>query len=978
VQKLQELTPHLPKRDDRASPGEILKMLRHRSGLTQAQLAELLGLKSARMVRNWEGEFNLPTAERLRHLITIYLERQVFVAGKEREEVRELWQAVKSWFESQNFNSESYPIFDEGWFAALIQKTQPKEPVIFSQFQDFKAREGWSKVVPYSLPPEHNRLLGREQDLARLVELLGQDGKRLITLSGAGGSRKTSLALAVGKPLLETFADGIYFVALENVTTRESLIAEITRTLSVKEIAGQPLLQSLKEHLKEKQLLLILDNFEQLVSEAGLLSELLKEAPELKLLVTSRIPLQLSFEREYPVGPLALPDKEAATTHTPDEIVTEYPGIALFIERAKAVKPDFGLNKENAPAVVEICRRLDGLPLALELAAARVRALSPQKLLERLSLKLLVGGAKDLPTRQQTLRETIGWSYELLTTGEQQLFARLAIFAGGCTLEAAEAVCNPEGDLAIEVFQGLESLLTKNLLKRWEGQDGETRYGMLVTIREFGLDKLTEWGESETLTENYTDYYLIWTRELEKLRGTAKDLDFWKIIDSEYENFMTVLEHAFESGKAEVALELTGSLGLYWGMRGHYKVGQSYLKRALDLPFSSLASVGSLRAKILWRIGWMAGWQGEPEVARRFSEEALALYRELNDKSGIVYALNGLVNEILGQGEYDKARQYLEEMLVLSKELNDKRAMHYALNNLGGIAADRGEYAEARRYFDEGMAWNQEMGFIGGIVDSHESLGVLALNEGKYAEARRHFEENLAPTKELGFNLARPLFELGMVALCQGEYAEARQLLEEGLLINQEWGHNLFRAFALHMLGLVALCQGEYAEARPLLEESLTLVRKLDYKALINVLLTPLGLVALNQGKYAEARSLLEESLVLCQRMGLKFGLAQALSGWASLITRQWQEIEPLNASTTLQYLIKVARLGGFISALLTSMGAVMWRPLPEVYQQNLDLARSSLDVATFEAAFADGQAMSVGEAVAYALAEFNIQNQVA
>ncbi len=967
---MQELTPRLPKRDIKASPGELLKMLRHRSTLTQAQLAELLGLKSARMVRNWEGEFNLPTAERLRDLIRIYLERQVFVVGKEREEVRELWQVIKNWFETHNFNSETYPIFDEGWFAALLVKPQAKPPVVIMPLPDFKPLEGWAKVVPYSLPLELNRLLGREQDLARLLELLQQPDKRLITLTGAGGSGKTSLALAVGKLLLDTFGDGIYFVGLENVTTRPSLIAAITRILEVKETEGQGLLQSLKAHLKDKRLLVILDNFEQLVGEAGLLSELLKETNELKLLVTSRIPLQLSFEREYRVGPLALPDKEVLTRYDLAELVSGFSAITLFVERAQTSNPDFALNEENSPAVVEICRRLDGLPLALELAAARVRAFSPQKLLERLSLKLLVGGAKDLPTRQQTLRDTIGWSYELLSEGEKQLFTRLAVFAGGCTLEGAEAVCNPEGDLAIEVFEGLESLLTRNLLKRWEGQDGETHYGMLVTIREFGLDKLAESGEADTLAQNYATYYLNRSRELEQWRGGPKDVMFWKVLDSEYDNFRTVLDQAFEGGKTEVALELSGSLALYWGMRGYYKVGRNYLKRALDLSYSSSAKIGSLRAKILWRTGWLADWQGEPVEARQFLVEALALYREVNDKTGIMYALNMLINIFSQHGEYDQARQYLEEGLALSKELADNRVLHFMQCHLGGMALDQGEYAEARRYFEENLALNQEHGFTGGLADSHENLGWLVLKQGKYAEARPYFEEVLALTQEQGFNLARPLIELGFVALLQGEYAESRQQLEEALVINQQWGHKFFRGVALNLLGWVALCQGDYGEALPQLEESLAIVRKLALKSLLPIFLIPLGLVALYQKEYNEASAHLEESMLLCRKMGFKFELTLALTGWALLVSRQWQEIEQPDSSITVSYLSNVARLSGFISALLASIGAVMYRPFPDLHQQNLELARANLDEATFEATYAEGQAMSIDEAVTYALSE--------
>jgi predicted ATPase/transcriptional regulator with XRE-family HTH domain/Tfp pilus assembly protein PilF len=1001
-----------PQRENRASPGELLKMLRNRAGLTQAQLAGFLGLKSPRMIRNWEGEFNLPTPDRLQTLLKLYLARRVLLAGQEREEARRLWQTVKDWFETHNFNAETYPIFDEGWFAGL----QVKPPVPSSgplaaleAARPFPARTGNS---PGNLPSSLKRLIGRIRELAQLGDWLEEPGHRLITLTGAGGSGKTSLALALGKAAQEYFPAGVFFIGLENVTLRDSLISEIARILNLKEKAGQDLLQILQDDLKEKSILLILDNFEQLAAQAGVLTGLLKATGELKLLVTSRIPLQLSFEQEYPVGPLALPDKAALPGIEPEELTAEFPGVALFVERAQAVKPDFVLNPENAPAVVEICRRLDGLPLAIELAAARVRALPPQKLLERLSLKLLTGGAKDLPARQQTLQATIAWSYDLLSPGEQQLFKRLAVFAGGGTLEAAEAVCNPEGDLAIEVLAGVESLLTRNLLKQWERPDGEIRYGMLLTIREFGLEKLAESGQAGMVEEKYAAYYQTLMGHLEPKMWGGEQPAVFRVIDTEYDNLRALLHRAIGQGQAELALQLAWTTGYYWSHRGFLHEGQGYLSRSLALPATTPASAGILRAKALRWAGILSNLIGQSGAAQAYVRESLTLFEQLGDKSGMANALRSLANSVTEQEGRTKAWPYLEKSLTLYRELDNQNGLTSTLQALGNTATALGEYAAAIIYLEESLSLGQESGDKEIIAGALLSLGWMPLTQGRYAEARRYYEKALALYIELGYpgnigmawahlgwlalfqgdyigaysdfekalalcegnenkaETASSLTFLSVAALNQGEYGEAHRNLEQSLALIKGLGYKFESSSSLYTLGWLVFLEGDAQAARRYLEESLTLLKELDFRVAELLPRNILGLVALTQGEFVEAQNCFEENINLCRKIGEKRNLAHCLSGLAGLAVKRWQALDQPEAAATASYLARAARLSGAASALLTSIGAVMFRPFPELYRQTLELVQANLDPAAFEAAFAEGQAMSFEEIVDYILAE--------
>lgn len=1004
-------------------PNELLLMYRQRSGMTQRQLAAQLGLKSERMVQKWESGYTLPTASRLQSLIELYFNCGILVVGKETAEARELWRTVKDMFEQNSTTYETYPIFDEGWFAQLttkssiqpdaaitavdlpsnipISKDQEKErnyptflPAppnhLIGQEEELRVVHKDSQAdaggavdnYPHNLPQTLQPLVGRERELAQLTNLLLQPRPRLLTLTGAGGSGKTSLAMAVGKALLPSFSEGVYLVKLESVTTRESLLGEMAATFKVNERPGQDLGQSLKQFLNGKDLLLILDNFEQLVIYAEVLSELLHGTDRVKLVVTSRIPLQLSFEHEFPVGSLELPAPDWLTNPplNPAELATAYAGVALFVMRTQALKPDFSLSGENVEPLVAICQRLDGMPLALELAAARMRTFSPAKLLERLSLQVLTGGARDLPARQKTLRDTIGWSYDLLTPAEQRLLAHLAIFVGGCTLEAAETVCGGPDQSELAVFEGIASLVTKNLLKVWEGVDGQTRYGMLVTIREFALEKLAESGEFAELEQRFIAYYLGLTTQHELIISdpNPQEVAWLQEVQSEYINLRAVFSQALATGQAGAALQLSVTLAEYFDNESTPSEGLNLVEQALALVAAAGGPAQLNKKLVAAALSWAGTFNrnlGDTAMACRQMEAAVALQREVGDTPGLINSLCSLRGFALYRGDYAKAEEYQAESLPLSRKLSEDGRINSIWPYLGMVARDWGKYDEARLWFEESLVRSRACDHKLAMAIFLGELGELDQFQGKYGESRAKQEEALLLHRELKVNwgIVLALNNLGIVLLNQGEYAQARQYSMESLALSRRLVYGHLIAESLCSLGTVALCEHNYQEARRCLEESLDILRKRDDEHFLEPMLPVLGVVAANQGEDEAARQYFMENLAFNRRAGEwgnKLYLSHALSGLAELWLKQGLKAGQKEGSYPSNYLEEVVRLSGAIRAILLSRRLVMYRPFAESYESNLKLARANLAKATFETVFREGQAMRTAEAIAYALGE--------
>jgi predicted ATPase/class 3 adenylate cyclase/DNA-binding NarL/FixJ family response regulator len=649
-----------------------------------------------------------------------------------------------------------------------------------------------------NLPAQPTPLIGREQEVAAAAAMLRRPGTRLLTLSGAGGIGKTRLALQVAAELLDDFADGVYFVALASISDPAFVPTAIAQALDIREAGSPALAELLAGYLRDKQLLLLLDNFEHLPKASVVVAELLEVAPRLKVLITSRMRLHLYGEHEYVVPSLTLPDPR----HVPSlERLTHYEAVRLFIERAQAAKADFVVTNENAPAVAEICMRLDGLPLAIELAAARVKLLSPAMLLVRLTnrLALLTGGARNLPARQQTLRRTIDWSHDLLDRHEQVLFARLGVFVGGCTVEAASAVCNAAGDLPLDIFDGLASLADKSLLRQGARNDDELRFVMLETIREYAREQLVARGEDAVLQQHHAAYYLALAEAaVPELQG-AQQATWLARLDAEHDNLRAALAWLLEQQAVERSLRLAGALVPFWHIRGHLSEGRRWLEAALALAGSGAGTrmakaapqpgTGhrAALARVLHGAGLLAHMQGDYLAARALYEESLALRRELGDRYGIASALNNLGIVAHYQGDYATARALHEESLALVREVGDTSGIAASLSNLGNIAFEQGDYVTARALREEGLTLMREVGDTSGIAADLGSLAEITLEQGDYVTARALYEESLTLLRGLGntWGIAASLEGFAAVSSVQGHAEQALRLAAAAAALRQ-------------------------------------------------------------------------------------------------------------------------------------------------------------------------------------------------
>ncbi|MBV9323512.1 MAG: tetratricopeptide repeat protein, partial [Chloroflexi bacterium] len=648
------------------------------------------------------------------------------------------------------------------------------------------------------LPAQPGPLIGRGGEIALVRGRLRQADARLLTLTGVAGTGKTRLALEVASQVDDAFADGVYFVDLAPIQDPSLTPTAVAHTLEVREERGRALLDVLKLHLAARQTLLVLDNFEQLLPAAAQLSELLQSSPGLKLLVTSRSALRLRWEQVIPVPPLA-----------------ESAAVQLFVQRAQAVDPSFNLNPSNAATITQVCERLDGLPLAIELAAARTRVLPPSALLSRLGrrLDLLSVAGPDQPARQRTLRAALDWSYELLSPAEKALFRRLGVFVGGFPLAAVVEVCDPGGELGLDALLGVESLVDKSLLRRamTGSAQAEPRFEMLETVREYSRDRLIEAGELDVLRRRHAQYYLGGA-DVPVAEMQLPHQSMWlQTLDAEHENLRAALTWCEESQTPELGLGAASLLAWFWIVRGHVAEGRRQLTALMRLADTAPAQA---QAEALRVIGSLALQQTDYAAARGLFQSSLTIRRALGDPAGLLSALSSLGAVAVQQGQLDEAETYFAEALTIQEAIGDNVGIAESTNSLANLAHEGGDLTRARALYERSLELQQSRLRYRPDVALH-NLGIVAREQGDLDSARRYFQDSVAIKRSLGdsHGLALSLAKLAEIVAGMGEPLAAHRLLRESLNLQRDLGDRPAMAFVLDRFAMVAAASDQAVQA---------------------------------------------------------------------------------------------------------------------------------------------------------------------
>ena len=907
--------------------GDLLRRYRLAAGLSQEALAERAGLGVSTIAALERGRRNAPRADTL-----ALLADALGLTAHERSTLVTV---------ARDSDADEAP--DSG-------KTTGESSV----------DSGQERQRVWTLPVPPTALVGREREETAVGRLLQPDGgARLVTLTGPGGVGKTRLALAVALSLRDAYPDGVVFVDLSALNDAALVAPAVARALGLREEGALGVHELLVAHLRNKRLLLALDNVEQIIEAASSIADLVAACPLLAVLVTSRTALRVRAEQQFRVLPL---DTPAGPSPTAAEVAS-YPAVQLFVARARAVAPEFRLDADNAAAVAEVCRRLDGLPLAIELAAARVTLLPPAALLGRLErrLGLLKGGPRDSPLRQQTLRATIDWSYTLLSEWEQALVRRLSVFSGGCTLEAAEAVAPAAGTADGDVWSGVELLVDHSLLQAVEQPDGEPRFRMLETIREYGLEQLAASEEEEATRRAHAAYYLELAEAAKPQLFGPEQVRWLESLERDHDNLRAALVGARERAlmqDQERSLDVAppGTAGILPANACRQDAGGPRGDGPLQSNPSGI-TLGVRLAGALWRFWYIRCHLAE---GRGWLQE----FTTLPARSGTAPperadALVGLAVIAYAQTDYDQAAAAAEESVALTRALDDRPNLALSLNILGGVARYRSDFARAATLGEECVALTRSIGDRWFLALSLSNLADVARFQGAYVRATALCEESLVLARALGdqWGIAQALLTLGRIARDCGESEGATALLHESLAIVRALGHTRDIALALAGLGDVARAQGDVDRAVSLCEESLALLRPLGDKIRIADVLTALGHARHAQGDDACAALSHGEGLVMFHAIGDRLGVAESLEGLAAVAGR-------MGAARREQGLAERAVRLLAAAALREAVGSPLTPVERDAHEREVAGLRAALGDARFDEAWTSGQTLSLQQAV--------------